>query len=599
MIVLRRCFKLSHHDYYFKLSMQVKKLRAMTDPQEIVKYSENAIKVAKPKLDLSILSPEIIKLSKILDYDLILNASDTRKYRVDLINHSSFSKYFYSTVREDLQQMSDAERAISCLTFNIKCPLPLNHDAIESFEQMNWILQWKKSDFLSKSDLEWLKSEADRLMDLGKVDLFQISFIYKELSKNCLIYEDLFNYFNDIINNYAFALSPEDLLRVLRANWLISHKSLNLSKLQNTFALFNTDQFSEYSIIQFAAFFLYTYSCKLTLKKEIIEKAESILIKFKDPFQVYIYYEFSEAHITADLIKKFATGWSSKDKVTMLKVLLDKNCNDSIVNEMLNMVGDGFSKEELIYCASLLNSKKRFPKVAFELVMRIKEKVDKLNVIQMAEVLQVLIELNGFWKDVSLEMVEALGKSFLNKVGSVDFKKFDTFVQSFSEVFPYQPAHLYLCKVIIDNEKPDRLEPLKKLNKYYLNKAENFLIYENSILSEMTIMQVIKTFKSIISVYEIDDNLITIIKKYTEVILRKYFITIDIKLRLMVIEIICDKRIFEPYLADLFIDKAIMLNKLNQNFIQVHNFDNCLKKLVDLGYNHPTLNTFLGKISNL
>ena len=315
------------------------------------------------------------------------------------------------------------------------------------------------------------------------------------------------------------SLVPDDLLRVLRANWLAHHKSKNESQLKDSFALFDLDHLSEYSVSQFSAFFLYTYSCKFVLKQEIIDKAESCLTKFRDPFQFYVYIEFNHIQLTEDLIKKIAGNWNNQEKITLLKILIDRQCNYRIANEVLKLIEVEFSIDDLICCSDLLSSQKRLAVAGFECLMKMQRIVDRFDLTQLAGFLDILIRLPGFWRDVGEEIVEKLGKVFLNKVGKLDFKKFDTFAQSFSEVFPYKPAHLFLCKAICDSEKPDRLESIKNPNKFYLKQDENFLIYENTILSEMTFTQLITTFKSLTSHFEIDNEIILIIKKYSEVLL--------------------------------------------------------------------------------
>ena len=548
----------------------------MKGPHEVLKTTQNQFDEARMKID------------KNWNQDNLQDFNQEIRSQQDL--NRGIGMQVKSLMEEEskkLKLLEDYKNIGSNEQVGINCYKDLE---INSFEDIFYALVWKKEEWKCDEFTKWAAEQTNKVILNEKIDLEFISRIYEFLCHNGNTKEPLWICYNDIVTNNIFAFSPEELVRILK-----SYKKItiffNLPSLWiNQIPSIQECQLKDFKIEELSVLVYICDFFSIKFPFFAMKRLKSENIELNDAYNIYVMKTHKKFLIDKNIMKDLLANMNLDMKCELACMQKMMKFSPEVFEVLLDSIVRDQGTLDISYaldlCDIILHSNSNYD-YGLKLANKYQGKVASLDMDEYAKLLEILCILKNTDQVVSEKFMLELETNFYRFTRSLSHKNIYTFVHFFSYSMPMKSVHEFCCNLIISSEQPDSVSPSRPEHDCYKRTQNGYLVYNNSLLIKMHIINLIDLITCLPFKYQITTELWKILKKYLNLIYGKYFYMTTEKHRMKIILMLSRPENFHRDIIESFLNK---LDNDESSRDQIHNnyiFFQAIKNLKNIGYSHP------------
>ena len=563
---MKKLFKLVHHDFYLPLSAQATQIHLLTNAEEILKYSPEAIRKASPILDQHDLSPANIKLSLMLNSSLVFPKDFNPLTIKELSNHPDFYEAFKQYALSRPENLTDGQKAVLINKFNLDWTDKLQFSELDSFEEIWNVLYWKSVENFSDQENKWIIEQTFKLIDSDKIDLHYLSLVYDVLCGKLEVFNYLWETYDRLVSSYFYAFAPDDILRILNGYLNKNHKSVSEWNWIYNLSQLNLSYFEDFSSSQLCKFVQLAEQMNMKLRIEVINKAKEES-KVMNHENLYIWVKYKYNKLTKPHLENLLARLTPASKIDLISTFLALKIEDSLFLILINSLASHISEisaSELLKLCWLFFSAKKFKSESLNLLLSLESRIQTLPFIDIVSIMNYISKLK---EPVTLPpaYLENLKNKVLGSFNKINNTNFNIIAKFFSSLYPDQLIHDKLCQLLIENDSPDYKSSKRPNHQFFVvSSPKEYLILNNTLLNNIDFIRVLVVITSLNSTYPVPIELKKVQKKYLKVLISKCYFKLDLKFRASIAEMLAKPNLFDRELFLMFVEN-VKLNLIYSN----------------------------------
>lgn len=572
-----KIFKLSRLDFYLPYLQRQDVSKAVKDSVESLKSTQNQLNESRVKIEKNwILGNLQDSVHEKIRPQVKLNEGIGLQMRTLVDEESEKGKFL---IRGKKNETDDKIGKIFYEDLEIR-----------SLEDIFYTLVWKKEEWKSEEFTKWAVEQTYKVILNEKIDLDFVSRIYEFLCHNGNSKEPLWICYNDIVTNHFFSFSPEELVRIMK-----SYKKItifyNLPNLWiNQIPKIQECQLKDFKIEEISVLVYICDFFSIKFPFFAMKRLKSENIELNNAYNIYVMKTHKKFLIDENIMKDLLENMSLDMKCELACMQKIIKFSPGIFEVLLDSIDRDQGNLKISYALDLcdiilhLNSNYEY---ASKLANKFQGKVGDLDMDDYAKLLEILCILKNTDQAVSEKFMLELETNFYRFTQNLNHKNIYTFVHFFSYSMPMKSVHNFFCSLIINSEQPDSYSQSRPEHDCYKRSQSGYLVYNNSLLTHMHIINLIDLITCLPFKYQITTELWRILKKYLNLIYGKYFYMTSEKHRMKIILMLSKPENFHRDIIESFLDKFDNDESLRD---QIHNnyiFFQAIKNLKNIGYSHP------------
>lgn len=594
--MIRNFFRFTHLDYCLPYSLQRKEILALNKPEEILRYSQNAIKEADPKIDKNNLSFDNIKLSLILNTKLNFTQDFDPLSCYYLASHPDFHEKFKHFAQSRPKNLTDVQKAIFNNTFNLNWSDKIQFTEIENYEELWHIVKWKQLSFLSNEESKWIVRQSWKIIEKNKLDLHYLCRIFELLCERSENFGIMWEHFDIIVNNYIHCFSPDEILIIMRGFSIKSHFILYQWSWVHSIKKFHPTYFDQFTAEQLFEYIELAECLKIDIPPAVIDrvKQEAVNKSYKN---IHIWAKYKSLIIDRALVLELLNGLDGVSKLKLFITLIHLRIEKSLFALMIESLASDIQEVPitLLFRTSwLLYSKLRVTKEFYELLLNLEPRLLKMNFQEIIQLMDIFTKQKVL-VDMKPEYLEKISNKILEFSENIDSSNICIISKFFCLMYPDQKIRDKICKILIESEVPDSMSSKRPNHQFFwVNKSKDFTVLNNQILVNMDFTRVLNIISSLFTGLPIPSELKSILNKYLKVLVGKCYFKLDLKFRIELANILATPEYFDQELFGIFIEN-VKKNMIYNNKPKNHKlFFRAIQTLDKQGHSDKELRVVFG-----